>query len=375
MSCALFSPIRMRGMTLANRIAIAPMDQFSAVDGVANDWHLMHYGQLGVSGTGLMIVEATAVVAEGRISPGCIGLYDDQCERALARVAAFCRDYGNVGLGIQLAHAGRKASMPVPWRASGGGPVAADEGGWQTVGPSTVPFADEGWPLPEELDEDGLAGVKEAFVQAAARAGRIGFELIELHAAHGYLLHQFLSPLSNRRTDQYGGSLENRMRFPLEVFAAVREAWPDDKPAGIRVSASDWVDGGWNVDGTIALAQVLQEIGCDFIHVSSGGTSPRQNIPGGLGYQVRLGAEVKAATSMPVITVGQINGPRQAETIINSGQADMVALGRGMLFDPHWTWRAAIELGAEASYPRQYERAHPLLRGFPVPGNPPPPRK
>ena len=374
MSCALFSPIRMRGMTLANRIAIAPMDQFSAADGLANDWHLMHYGQLAVSGTGLMIVEATAVEAEGRISPGCIGLYNDECERTLGRVAAFCRDYGNVGLGIQLAHAGRKASMPVPWRA-GGGPVPADEGGWSTVGPSTVPFADEGWPLPRELDADGLARIKEAFVQAAARAGRIGFELIELHAAHGYLMHQFLSPLSNRRTDQYGGSLENRMRFPLEIFAAVRDAWPDDKPVGVRVSASDWIDGGWNLDETIALAQVLQEIGCDFIHVSSGGLSPEQKIPGGFGYQVGLGAKVKAATTMPVITVGQINGARQAETIVNSGQADMVALGRGMLFDPHWTWRAAIELGGEAAYPRPYERAQPTLRGFPVPGNPPPPRK
>ena len=369
MGSALFSPIRLRGMTLANRIAVAPMDQFCAIDGVANDWHLMHYGQLAVTGIGLIIVEATAVEARGRISPSCIGLFSDETEAALARVVTFCRDFGNSGLGIQLAHAGRKASMPVPWKAAGKA-VPPEEGGWQTVAPS-VEQQDDGWTVPEALDEEGMAGIKQAFVEAARRAQRLGFDLIEIHSAHGYLLHEFLSPIANRRNDAYGGSLENRMRFPLEVFAAVRAEWPEEKPLGIRVSACDWLDGGWSVADTIELAHALEGLGCDLIHVSSGGTSARQNMPGGPGYQTGLAMQVKAETSLPVIAVGGIDGARQAETIVASGQADMVAVGRGMLFDPHWTWRAAIELGAEVAFPRQYERAHPALRGTPVPGNPP----
>ncbi|MCW8952947.1 MAG: NADH:flavin oxidoreductase/NADH oxidase, partial [Rhodospirillales bacterium] len=352
-----------------NRVVVAPMCQYSAHDGVANDWHLMHMGQFAVAGCGLFITEATGVVPEGRITPGCLGLWNDEQEEALGRIIRFAKDYGNAAMGIQLAHAGRKASTQSPWE--GGAPQSADGGGWsEIVGPSAIPFAD-GWPVPRELDAAGLARVKQGFVDAAKRADRAGFDLVEIHAAHGYLLHTFLSPISNQRTDDYGGSLENRMRFPMEVFEAIRAVWPEDKPLGIRISATDWIDGGWEIDDSVAFAMALEEMGCDFIHVSSGGLDPAQEITAGPGYQVGLCAEITSVTDMATIAVGMIDEPKQAETIVSSGQADMIALGRPMLLNPHWAWRASVELRADAPFPRQYQRAHPSLSALPVPGNPP----
>lgn len=364
MDSVLFSPFRLRGLTLRNRVIVAPMCQYSAIDGTASDWHLMHMGQFAVSGSGLFITEATAVSPEGRISDRCLGLYSDDNERALARVVAFCKEWGNTPIGIQLAHAGRKASSSAPGTGLPPGPLGPS--GWPTVAPSSVPFA-AGWPAPQALDAAGLDRIRQAFVEAARRAARVGLDLIELHAAHGYLLHQFLSPISNRRTDAYGGSLDNRMRFPLEVFEAVRAVWPADRPLGVRVSATDWVDGGWTVDETVALARTLKARDCDFIHVSSGGTSMEATIPGGPGYQVPFAARIRRESGLAVIAVGLIAEARQAETIVRTEQADLVALARAMLFDPHWTWRAAAELGAEATYPYQYARAHPSFRGLPHP--------
>ena len=371
MSSLLFSPVDLRGLTLANRIVVSPMCQYSAHDGTVGDWHIMHLGQFAVSGVGLVMVEATGVEPQGRITPGCVGLYSDENEAALARAAAFCRAYGNAKIGIQLAHAGRKASADLPWR--GGKPLPPEDGAWRTVGPSAVPFA-PGWPAPAELDRDGLARIEAAFVRAAERAQRIGFDLIEIHAAHGYLLHSFLSPLSNRRDDAYGGSRDNRMRFPLEVFEAVRAVWPTDKPLGIRVSASDWVDGGVTVEDTVAFAEALKDLGCDFLTASSGGNSPDQRIEAGPGYQVAFAAEVRRRTGLATMAVGQISAPQQAESILRSGQADLIAMARAMLFDPRWAWHAAVALGAQAAYPPQYQRAHPSLTGQPIPGNPPPPK-
>jgi NADPH2 dehydrogenase len=371
MTSTLFSPITLRGLTLPNRIVVSPMCQYSAREGTVGDWHLMHLGQFAVSGVGLVVVEATGVEPEGRITPGCVGLYSDENEAALERIVAFCRDYGNASIGIQLAHAGRKASADVPWR--GGRPLDPADGAWQTVAPSALPYG-PGWHEPAALDHGGLARVKAAFVQSTQRAARIGFDLIEVHAAHGYLLHEFLSPLSNRRGDEYGGSLENRMRFPLEAFDAVRAAWPEDRPLGVRVSAIDWIDGGWDLEGTVAFAAALKERGCDFIDVSSGGLSPTQAIEAGPGYQTGFAAEVRRRAGLTTVAVGQITSPRQAETILRSGEADLIALARGMLFDPRWPWHAALELGAQAAYPPQYARTHPSLLGEPIPGNPPPPK-
>ena len=369
MASQLFTPVQLRDLTLENRVVIAPMCQYSAVDGSAADWHLMHFGHLSLSGSGLMFVEATAVEPEGRITPGCVGLYSDDNEAGLARVVAFCRHYGNVKLGIQLAHAGRKGATLEPWR--GGAPAPADES-WTTVGASAVGYGD--WPAPVALDEAGLARVCNGFVAATERAERIGFDVVELHAAHGYLLHQFLSPLSNHRDDAFGGSLENRMRFPLRVIEAVRQAWPATKPLGVRVSATDWVAGGWDIDDTVAFGRAAAERGIDFIDVSSGGMSPDQEIVAGPGYQVGFAARIKAETGLTTMAVGMITDPVQAETIVRSGQADMVALARGMLYDPRWTWHAAEALRAGAAYPQQYARAHPSLIGSPVPGNPPKPK-
>lgn len=367
MASTLFSPIEMRGVTLANRIMVAPMCQYSATDGNATDWHLMHLGHLALSGSGLLFTEAAGVLPEGRITPGCLGLYSDDNERALARVVQFCRDYGNVKLGFQLAHAGRKGSTMAPW--DGGGPVPADQGAWTTVAPSAVGFGN--FPTPEALDDEGLDRIRNGHVEATRRADRIGFDVIEIHAAHGYLMHQFLSPLSNKRTDDYGGSLENRMRFPLEVFEAVRAVWPADKPLGVRISATDWVDGGWDLDSSVVFGRALADLDCDFIDVSSGGTSPEQVIRAGPGYQVEFAARIKAETGLTTIAVGMITEAKQAETIVRTGQADMVALARGMLYDPRWTWHAAETLGESAAYPVQYARSHPSLIGLPVPGNPP----
>lgn len=352
----LFSAVRLGELELANRIVIAPMCQYSAEEGCATDWHLIHLGQLALSGAGLLILEATAVLAEGRITPSDLGLWSDANEAALGRVLAALRKYSAMPIGVQLAHAGRKASSQRPW--DGGALLLPGQGGWETFAPSSIPQA-EGEPAPTALDEEGLARVREGFVAAARRALRLGLDLIELHAAHGYLLHQFLSPLSNTRSDRYGGSLENRMRFPLEVFDAVKAALPAGFPLGVRLSATDWIEGGWDLEQSVALCSALDARGCAFVHVSSGGLSARQQIPVGPGYQLPFAAEVKRHVKMPVIGVGLITEAEQAETAIAEGQADLVALARGILYDPHWPWHAAAKLGAQVSVPPQYWRCQP----------------
>ena len=336
----LFQPITLRGIELANRVVVSPMCQYSAEDGCMTDWLIMHLGTYAISGAGLMFVEATGVEPAGRISLGCTGLYDDANEAAMKRVVEFRREHGAAAIGMQLAHAGRKASSHYPWH--GRGPLGADEGAWETFAPSALPIGDN-WPTPTALDAAGLARVKQAFVQATRRSLRIGFDVLEIHNAHGYLLHEFLSPVTNQRDDDYGGSLENRMRFPLEVFDAMRAAWPEDRPLGIRVSATDWVEGGWNLESTIAFAKALKERGCDFIDVSAGGVAPVTD-PGaevGAGYQTGNAAEIKRQTGLPTMAVGVITDARQAEHIVRTGQADMVAMARGMMFNPRWAWHAA----------------------------------
>ncbi|MEC8275072.1 MAG: NADH:flavin oxidoreductase/NADH oxidase, partial [Pseudomonadota bacterium] len=322
------------------------------------------------SGVGLILVEATGVSPEARISPGCLGLWSDENQEALARVVGFCRDYGNAIMGIQLAHAGRKASTDLPWY--GGAPIpAADPRGWQTVAPSAAAY-NEAFETPTALDDDGLAKIVDDFVAAARRADEIGFDVVEVHMAHGYLMHQFLSPLSNQRNDAYGGALEGRMRFPLEVFAAVRAVWPKTKALGVRISATDWVEGSsWTVEEASRFTAALYAAGADFIDVSSGGNSPAQQIEAGPGYQTGFAATIRREVGIPTMAVGQITEPRQAEAILRSGQADMVALARGMLFNPRWAWHAAEALGAEATFAPQYMRSSRALRGEPVPGNPP----
>jgi 2,4-dienoyl-CoA reductase-like NADH-dependent reductase (Old Yellow Enzyme family) len=359
MTSQLFSPLMMRGLTLSNRVTVSPMCQYSAEDGSANDWHLMHLGNLSVSGFGLVITEAAGVEARGRITPNCLGLYSDDNERALARVVGFCKQHGNAAIGIQLAHAGRKASCHVPW--NGRGLVAEEAGGWPIVAPSAMAL-DDGHPVPKALDEAGMAEVVQAFVQATRRADRLGFDLVEVHGAHGYLLHSFVSPISNQRDDTYGGSRENRMRFPLEVFAAVRAAWPDDKPLGIRISASDHIEGGWSIDDSVVYASALKALGCDYVDVSSAGVAPdRQKLAVGPGYQIPFSARIRKEAQIPTMAVGMITQPLQAEAIIAEGKADLVALARGVLYDPRWVWHASLALGAEAAYPVQYERSRPAL--------------
>ena len=364
----LFSPRALGSLTLDNRIVVAPMCQYSAVNGSLTDWHLMHLGQYAVGGTGLVFVEATGVEPQGRITPGCPGLYSDDNEAAMSKVIRFYRDYGAAKIGIQLAHAGRKASTDLPW--NGGKPLSPEDGAWETSSASNLPYAD-GWHTPTALDEAGMKRVKTAFVDATKRAVRLGFDVIEVHAAHGYLLHQFLSPLSNQRADQYGGSLENRLRFPLEIFSAVRDA-AQDTPVGMRFSATDWIDGsGWALDDATQFSHALKSLGCDFIDVSSGGNSPLQKIEVCPGYQVGFADHIKRETGLTTMAVGLITEPQQAEDIIASGQADFVALARGMLYDPRWAWHAAEALGAQPTFPPQYMRSHPTLRGEPIPGNPP----
>jgi len=352
----LFSPYTIGKLQLRNRIVIAPMCQYSADEGRATDWHLIHLGHLLLSGAGLLIIEATAVEPEGRITPGDLGLWSDATEAALKRVLAATRQYSSMPVAIQLAHAGRKASSHAPW--DGGHLIAPEQGGWIPSAPSAIAHA-VGEAPPQALDEAGLQRILRAFVATAARAQRLGLDAIEIHVAHGYLLHEFLSPLSNARGDEYGGSLENRMRFPLAVFDAVRAAVPQQMPVGVRISASDWVAGGWDIEQSIAFAQALVHRGCSFIHVSSGGVSPQQKIPVGPGYQVALAGQIRAATGLPTIAVGLITDTEQAEAIIADGQADMVALARGILFDPRWPWHAAAKLGAQVEAPKQYWRSQP----------------
>ena len=353
----LFSPFQLGSLTLENRIVIAPMCQYSADEGSATDWHIMHVGQLAMSGAGLLILEATAVSPEGRITPRDLGLYNDANEAALVRVLKAARSCSAMQIAIQLGHAGRKASSHVPWE--GGAQIRPGEpGGWQTVAPSAVPHGETEHP-PLALDAEGLAKVVDDFASTARRAGRLGLDGIEIHMAHGYLLHEFLSPLSNQRVDEYGGSLENRMRFPLQVLKAVRDAFPADRPVWLRLSASDWVDGGWDVAQSIELSRRAETMGAAAIHVSSGGVSPAQKIRLEPGYQVAFARQIKAAVNVPVIAVGLITEAAQAEQIVSQGNADAVALARGMLFDPRWPWHAAMELGAQVSVPPQYWRSTP----------------
>ena len=352
----LFTPIRLGGLMLPNRIIVSPMCQYSAVDGNAADWHLIHLGSLAISGAGLLCVEATAVRREGRITPGCLGLYGDENQAALQRVVTALRSISAIPLAIQLAHAGRKASSRVPWH--GGTLIAPDEGGWVPLAPSEIPHL-PGEPAPRAMALGDIHDVVLSFAQAARRARAIGFDAIELHMAHGYLLHQFLSPLANQRQDGYGGSLEHRMRLPLEVFRAVTEAAGPGVAVGVRLSATDWVEGGWDVGQTIQLARQLEQLGCAFVDISSGGVSHQQNIPLGPGYQVPLAAQVRRAARIPVFAVGLITQPRQAEDIVAQSQADAVALARGFLQDPRWPWRAAAELGATVVAPPQLWRALP----------------
>ena len=354
----LFSPLEIGPLRLSNRILIAPMCQYSSIDGCASDWHVQHWTSLALSGAGLLITEATAVEPRGRISWGDLGLYDDATQAAFADALATVRRWSPMPVGVQLAHAGRKASTEKPWE-NGGGAIAAEAGhGWQVVAPSAVPYA-EGDPVPEALDEAGIASVVRAFADSARRAVRLGLDLIELHAAHGYLLHEFLSPLSNLRTDRYGGSLENRMRLVLEVFDAVKAVVPASMALGIRISATDWVKGGWDLEQSIALAKALDAHGCHYIHVSSAGLHPAQEIAIGPGYQLPFAEAIKREVAMPVVAVGLITEPQQAEAVLVDGRADAVALARAMLFDPRWPWHAAAALGAQVTAPPQYMRCAP----------------
>ena len=352
----LFSPIELRGLKLPNRIMVAPMCQYSAENGEANDWHFTHINMLSLSGAAMFCIEATHVEAIGRITPGCLGLWNDATEAALKPILASVRKHSKAAVAMQIAHAGRKGSSHTPW--NGGQLIPPGEGGWQTVAPSAVPQK-EGEAPPVALDDAGMARIREAFVAAAKRAERLGIDALELHGAHGYLLHEFLSPIANKRTDQYGGSLQNRMRYPLEVYDAVRAVFPERKPIGVKVSATDWVDGGWDLAQTIEFARELKKRGVDWIDVSSGGASPLQKIPLSPGYQVPFAQAIKEATGVTTMAVGLITEAKQAEEIVASGKADMVALARGMLYDPRWGWHAAAELGCQVYAPQQYWRSQP----------------
>lgn len=351
----LFSPLELRSVKLRNRIILSPMCQYSARDGVAGDWHVVHYGARAVGGVGLAIVEMTNVAPEGRISPGCLGLWSDAHAAALAPIARFMKARG-VAPGIQIAHAGRKASVDVPWR--GGKPLTPENGAWQTVAPSAIPFAD-GHPVPQELTRAGIEQLVAQFANSARRALAAGFEVVELHMAHGYLLHEFLSPLSNRRADDYGGALENRMRFPLAVTRAVRAVWPAHLPLLVRISATDWVEGGWDLAQSIVLARELKALGVDFIDCSSGGLTADAKIPAAPGFQAPFAAAIRKEAGIATGAVGLITDAQQAEKIVAEGQADAVLLARELLRNPYWPLAAARVLGADMAWPNQYLRAKP----------------
>ncbi|MBB4349422.1 NADH:flavin oxidoreductase/NADH oxidase [Aliirhizobium cellulosilyticum] len=350
----LFTPLRIRELEIENRIVIAPMCQYSALDGRMTDWHLIHLGQLALSGAGLLTIEATAVVPEGRITYADVGLYDDATELAMSKMLEGLRKWSNIPIAIQLAHAGRKASTDVPWH--GGKQIMKDnENGWQTEAPSAISFNPNN-PAPAALSRERMDELVHAFASAARRADRIGIDAIQVHAAHGYLLHQFLSPLSNTRQDEYGGSLENRMRFPLEVFDAVRRVFPVEKPVTVRVSATDWHAGGWDIEQTVAFAKAIEARGCDGINVSSGGLHMDQHITVSPSYQVPFARAVKSAVKIPVVAVGLITEPAQAEAIIATGDADLIGIARAVIYDPRWPWHAAAALGCEVSAAKQYLR-------------------
>lgn len=351
----LFDALQLRKLVLPNRIGIPPMCQYSAVDGVAQDWHFIHYGCRAVGGAGLIIVEATAVSAEGRISPGDLGLWQDQQIEPLARIVAQMSKQGTVPC-IQLAHAGRKASVGLGWQAQR--TLTQEEHGWPTLAPSAVAFSDD-YSIPRELDSDAIRALVGKFADAARRARSAGFQVAEIHAAHGYLLHEFLSPLSNRRKDAYGGSFENRIRIVLEVASAVRAVWPDDLPLLLRLSATDWLDGGWSIEESVELSRKLKECGVDLVDVSSGGNSPAARIPAGPGFQSEFAARIRREAGMATAAVGMITSPAQADHVIRSGQADLVLLGRESLRDPYWPLHAAQALGQSVAWPNQYLRAAP----------------
>jgi len=351
----LFSPLRLRDVTFRNRIFVSPMCMYSAENGVPNDWHLVHLGSRAVGGAALVMVEATGVSAEGRISPGDTGLWNDAQVEAFKRITEFIASRGAVP-GIQLAHAGRKASTHVPWE--GGRPLAAHEGAWTTLAPSALPF-DEGFPAPREMTASDIERVVSEFAEAAGRAARAGFRVVEIHAAHGYLLHEFHSPLSNRRTDAYGGSLENRTRLTLRIAEAVRSVWPAGGPLFVRISATDWVEGGWDLPRSIELSRGLKRAGVDLIDCSSGGNVPKARIPLGPGYQVPFAEAIRREAGIATGAVGMITEPRQAEKIVVRGQADVVIMARAFLRDPYWPLHAAEEMGADVEWPIQYGRARP----------------
>jgi 2,4-dienoyl-CoA reductase-like NADH-dependent reductase (Old Yellow Enzyme family) len=356
MAVHLFSPLPLRALTLANRIGIPPMCQYSAEDGVASDWHFVHYGSRAVGGAAFIIIEATGVVPEGRISLGDLGLWHDRHIEPLARIVRFVEAQGCIAA-IQLAHAGRKGSTGLGWEAQK--TVNAQAGGWPTVAPSALSF-DEGYAVPQALDEVGIANVINAFAAATRRACAAGFKIVEIHAAHGYLLHQFLSPLTNRRTDAWGGSFANRTRLTREVVKAVRKEWPDDLPVLIRLSATDWTDGGWDADETVALCRELGPLGIDLIDASSAGLVPTAAIPAGPGFQTGFAERIRRETGLPTAAVGLITSAAQADHIIRTGQADMILIGRESLRDAYWPLHAARELGQATPWPAQYLRAAPL---------------
>lgn len=351
----LFSPFKLRELEFKNRVFVSPMCQYSAEDGVPTDWHLVHLGSRAIGGAALVMTEATSVSPEGRISPWDTGIWSDEHTRAFTRIANFIKEHGAVPA-IQLAHAGRKASTDTPWR--GGRQLAKGEVGWDPLAPSAIPFK-EGQPAPREMSARDIQKSVEDFENAAQRSLEAGFQVVELHMAHGYLLHEFLSPLSNQREDEYGGSLENRARFPLRVAKAVRSVWPEDLPLFVRISATDWVEGGWDLEQSVQLARWLKEVGVDLIDCSSGGSVPGAKIPVQPGYQVPFAAEVRSRAGIATGAVGLITEPKQAERIIAAGQADAILLARQMLRDPYWPLHAAHELGEDISWPVQYERAKP----------------
>jgi 2,4-dienoyl-CoA reductase-like NADH-dependent reductase (Old Yellow Enzyme family) len=357
MTSKLFTPITLRGLTLDNRVVIPPLCQYSSDNGSATDWHMQHLPAFAISGAGLVVFEMTDVEPIGRITPYCAGLWSDENEKALARVIASCRKYGKAKLGIQIAHAGRKASTIEPWK--GGKFLPPDQGGWQTIAPSAIPFG-EGYGTPRAMVRADFDRVLDGFVNATRRAARLGFDSCEMHGAHGYLLSSFFSPLANQRDDEYGGSLENRMRFPLQVFRAMREVWPADKPLGVRLSCVDWVDGGTTIEDTVVFARALKEAGCDFICCSSGGIVSVVPPLIRANYQVQFAERIRREAGVPTRAVGMIFTGRQAEAIIAKGEADMVAVGRGYIDDPRWAWHAGDELGVAAPFASQAHTArHP----------------
>ena len=355
----LFTPLPIRGVTLANRIAVSPMCQYSCEDGFANDWHLVHLGSRAIGGAALVVAEASAVEARGRISPWDLGIWKDEHVEPLARITRFIKERGSVP-GIQLAHAGRKASTDVPWR--GGHPVPPERGGWQPVAPSAIPFA-SGYPEPAELSTAEIHTIIRAFANAAKRALTAGFEVIELHGAHGYLMHEFLSPLSNHRSDEYGGPLENRIRFALEICDAVREIWPERLPMFLRISATDWVEGGWDIDDSVQLARAVKERGVDLIDCSSGGSVAHVSIPSGPGYQVPFSERIRREAGILTGAVGLITEPDQAEAVIRDGRADLIMMAREFLREPYWPLAAAAALGVKIPIAEQYARAFPQFAG------------